>query len=207
MPKGVFVRSEECNRINSESKKKSYENGRIPANRGVKFSEEHRIKMGVSKFGKNNPMWKGGITKEIKLLRMSAILKIWREKVFMRDKFTCQNPNCPHCNNKNYGSIGSPYMICGYTPRGFDWKGCGKDWCFRCEKLLCKKWEINSLHFELNRIHTDECCSKHANEMGNVYYSVASRKISIYKKKRDCDETMAFENFMDWLMFYLEKID
>lgn len=44
-------------------------------------------------------------------------------------------------------------------------------------------------------------------EMGNVYYSVASRKISICRKKRDCDETMAFENFMDWLMFYLEKID
>lgn len=44
-------------------------------------------------------------------------------------------------------------------------------------------------------------------EMGNVYYSVPSRKISTCKKKGDCDETMAFENFADWLMFYLEKID
>lgn len=44
-------------------------------------------------------------------------------------------------------------------------------------------------------------------EMGNVYYSVSAKKISVCKKKGDYDETMAFENFIDWLMFYLEKID
>ena len=44
-------------------------------------------------------------------------------------------------------------------------------------------------------------------EMGNVYYSVLARTISTCKKKGDCDETMAFETFVDWLMFYLEKID
>jgi hypothetical protein len=44
-------------------------------------------------------------------------------------------------------------------------------------------------------------------EMGNVYYSVASRKISICKRKKECDETLAFQNFTDWLVFYLEKID
>jgi hypothetical protein len=43
-------------------------------------------------------------------------------------------------------------------------------------------------------------------EMGNVYYSVPAKKITTCRKKGDCDETMAFENFTDWLMFYLEKI-
>ena len=44
-------------------------------------------------------------------------------------------------------------------------------------------------------------------EMGNVYYSGLTRTISTCKKKDDCVETMAFETFTDWLMFYLEKID
>lgn len=43
-------------------------------------------------------------------------------------------------------------------------------------------------------------------EMGNVYYSVPARRIATCRKKGDCDETMAFETFTDWLMFYLEKI-
>jgi hypothetical protein len=44
-------------------------------------------------------------------------------------------------------------------------------------------------------------------EMGNVYYSDLTRTISTCRKKDDCVETMAFETFTDWLMFYLEKID
>lgn len=44
-------------------------------------------------------------------------------------------------------------------------------------------------------------------EMGNVYYSMLTKKFSPCKKKGDFVETMAFETFIDWLMFYLEKID
>lgn len=44
-------------------------------------------------------------------------------------------------------------------------------------------------------------------EMGNVYYSALTRTLSICKKRDDCIETMAFETFANWLMFYLEKID
>lgn len=44
-------------------------------------------------------------------------------------------------------------------------------------------------------------------EMGNVYYSGLTHSFSTSKKKEDCIETMAFENFTDWLLFYLEKID
>jgi hypothetical protein len=45
------------------------------------------------------------------------------------------------------------------------------------------------------------------NEMGNVYYSGETHTIS---ECTTCDphvETMAFETFIDWLIFYLEKID
>lgn len=44
-------------------------------------------------------------------------------------------------------------------------------------------------------------------EMGNVYYSGLSKTISACVQADDCLETMAFETFTDWLMFYLEKID
>lgn len=44
-------------------------------------------------------------------------------------------------------------------------------------------------------------------EMGNVYYSGLTKTISACVHADDCVETMAFETFIDWLMFYLEKLD
>lgn len=44
-------------------------------------------------------------------------------------------------------------------------------------------------------------------EMGNVYYSPQMRKISMCEQKEESAETMTFQSFTDWLMFYLEKID
>jgi len=44
-------------------------------------------------------------------------------------------------------------------------------------------------------------------EMGNVYYSLKARTIPDYILTGVGSETMAFETFVDWLMFYLEKVD
>jgi len=44
-------------------------------------------------------------------------------------------------------------------------------------------------------------------EMGNVHYSQITHTISDFTKQSDSIETMAFDTFTDWLMFYLEKID
>ena len=100
-PKGVFVRTAECNRINAESKKKSYADGRIPANLGKHFSEEHKAKLAEAMKGNNNGMWKGGISEfndHERKLNNYKIVK-WRTKILFRDNNTCQNPNCPDCNN------------------------------------------------------------------------------------------------------------
>lgn len=43
-------------------------------------------------------------------------------------------------------------------------------------------------------------------EMGNVYYSSATKTIS-NTKNGDSSETLAFPTFADWLAFYLEHID
>lgn len=37
-----------------------------------------------------NPAWKGGVTKNSKLLRSTTRFKEWRKKVFERDNYTCQ---------------------------------------------------------------------------------------------------------------------
>ncbi len=66
--------------------------GRIPWNKGL---------VGIEYMsGKNNHNWKGGITSLNNSLRSSSLYKIWREAVFLRDNFTCQNKNCKFCNNK-----------------------------------------------------------------------------------------------------------
>lgn len=44
-------------------------------------------------------------------------------------------------------------------------------------------------------------------EMGNVYYSITTKTISCCRNKGECVETMAFESFLDWLMFYMEILE
>jgi len=78
---------------------------------------------------------------------------------------------CPHCENVMCAKNDANYVICGYndTKLGYDWRGCGCDWCFKCGKMLCKKWHTDSLHCVINRIHTAECCKKHAIENDGTY--------------------------------------
>lgn len=43
-------------------------------------------------------------------------------------------------------------------------------------------------------------------EMGNVYYSDLTKSISYFEGLEGSPENMAFPNFLDWLMFYLEPV-
>jgi|AntRauTorckE6833_2_1112554.scaffolds.fasta_scaffold29992_2 hypothetical protein len=77
--------------------------------------------------------------------------------------------SCPHCNKLFIGNKKTNYLICGFTYKGFDWKGCGKDWCFNCGKKLCKSWNINQLFNTNNRYHNDKCCKSHAHKLTENY--------------------------------------
>lgn len=46
-----------------------------------------------------------------------------------------------------------------------------------------------------------------AGEMGNVYYSGVTKKISDINLEGNAEETMTFPTFTDWLMFYLELVE
>lgn len=64
-------------------------------NVGRKHSQETIDKLS----GENHYNYKG-VTPLNKLLRRKSFWKIWREAVFIRDNFTCQNQDCAFCDNK-----------------------------------------------------------------------------------------------------------
>lgn len=79
------------------------------------------------------------------------------------DKY--MSKNCPHCNQKCTRMSDTSYVICGYPSGGYDHKGCGKDWCFNCGKILCKMWNIHGLFNPANQKHDNKCCKEHAKKM------------------------------------------
>lgn len=63
--------------------------------KGLKRSPETRRKISLAKRGENNPAWQGGIYPLRKKIRHSYKYRQWRDDVFTRDEFTCQE-----CGNK-----------------------------------------------------------------------------------------------------------
>jgi hypothetical protein len=112
------------------------------------------------------------------LLRLSKMkpmrpLKIETTKFYelKKDTTNLRTNECPHCKKKCTIASDTNYIICGYsdTHTGYDWEGCGKDWCFTCGKMLCKTWDQNQLFIDINRIHDSVCCLEHSKKTGHSY--------------------------------------
>lgn len=61
---------------------------------GKKLSEETKIKIGLArkdKIKEKSPNWKGGITPIHKKIKNSLKYCYWRQSIFLRDDFTCQD--------------------------------------------------------------------------------------------------------------------
>lgn len=77
---------------------------------------------------------------------------------------------CPHCGHLTKRHYNANYVVCGY-PNDNDYDGCGMDWCFKCGKKLCKKWNDDMLYVESNQIHNSDCCKEYAEKNGLDYYT------------------------------------
>lgn len=106
------------------------------------------------------------------LAQLNVFYRIANMKSYKNIDFTnMMTKKCPHCGHLMSMPIGTIYVVCGYANEedGFDWKGCQKDWCFKCGKKLCKSWGIDELHIPENRIHNIECCRNMA-KLNNESY-------------------------------------
>jgi hypothetical protein len=89
----------------SKLKLKIANKGHAPPNKGLPMSEEQKKKLSIAKIGKpagckGKPRpsvqgekhwnWRGGASTINELFRTSLEYKLWRESVFKRDSFTCQ---------------------------------------------------------------------------------------------------------------------
>ena len=97
---------------------------------GIPRTLEVRRKISEAQRGEKSHLWKGGATEEHKILRVSVEAKLWREAVFKRDNWTCQN-----CNIKG-GTLHShhvkPFSL--YPDLRFDVNN-GQTLCRDCHKL------------------------------------------------------------------------
>jgi len=74
-------------RKHTDIARKNMSNARI----GHKASLETRLKMSKSHKGEKSYLWKGGISNITKRIRFSFQYKEWRQRIFFRDDFTCQD--------------------------------------------------------------------------------------------------------------------
>jgi len=55
------------------------------------LTSEHRLKIAKALKGEKSHFWKGGITETNQIIRESSEYRQWREAVFKRDNYTCQD--------------------------------------------------------------------------------------------------------------------
>lgn len=107
-----------------------------------------------------------------------------------------QIKKCPHCNYKetNINNYKMSYVICGYMNEntGYDWNGCGKDWCFTCCKKLCKNWSDDKLYELGNRFHDNICCQYKAKINNENYLDTYCQCSNKYVNRND-DKKYIFE--------------
>jgi 5-methylcytosine-specific restriction endonuclease McrA len=60
-------------------------------------TEERRRKMSKMMHGEKSPNWRGGVSSKNERARHGFRFKIWREKVFKRDKYQCVNCGKSRC--------------------------------------------------------------------------------------------------------------
>ena len=117
--------------------------GRIGNRLGIKHTKEAKQKMRIASknySGENHYCWNGGIPKLVERIRKSYKYKEWREKVFERDNYTCQDCGKRKCylvahHEKEFYKILEDNNITNFN----DALNCKELWDVNNGKTLCKK--------------------------------------------------------------------
>lgn len=112
--------------------------GKIAHNKGIPMLEEQKLKVSKSRRGKMmgelNPAWKGGITPENRKIRASINYRLWREAVFAKDNWTCQECGWRGC--KLHADHIKPFAIFPELRFAID---NGQTLCVGCHRKKTKK--------------------------------------------------------------------
>lgn len=100
--------------------------------RGRRWSLEARKAVGEKRRGANHPNWKGGITPDNHLIRNSWEFKEWRQSVFQRDDYTCQQ-----CHKRGNGELHAHHLLpfASFKSGRFDVAN-GQTLCKPCHKEI-----------------------------------------------------------------------
>lgn len=103
MPTGVYTRSKsEMERLKRLGKANGFKKGvrhsrvwnkgtNTSGMKGKKHTPETRRKIAEKRKGSKTNLWKGGVAKQNEIDRKSVEYKLWREAVYKRDNWTCQD--------------------------------------------------------------------------------------------------------------------
>ena len=108
-----------------------------------KHSEETKRKMSLSRGGDKMWNWKGGVTSINDKIRKSLDYRLWREEVFKRDDFTCQE-----CKQRGGDMHADHIKQFAYFPElRFDISN-GRTLCVECHRKT-DTYGFNSLKLKL----------------------------------------------------------
>jgi len=127
----------------------SFKKGNIPHNKGLTKENNIGMKKTSEKMsGKNNHQWKGGISTERDVFYRSDGYKDWRNSIFKRDDYICQN--CGKTGYMNPHHI-IPWRDCKDTPLALHIMN-GITLCKKCHKKTIKKeYNFSRKFFKITR--------------------------------------------------------
>lgn len=104
-----------------------------------------------------------------RILNKKGIYPEFADMLKKEKKIELIQKTCPHCGKECSADKDTDYIVCGYSIGGFDWLGCGYDWCFQCGKKLCKSWHLDNLFDKTKRYHNNKCCRNYAKYISDKY--------------------------------------
>ena len=123
---GMKHSDETRSKMKKSQKESSYWKGKVGPNKGRKFSEKLKRIWSLAKTGKKHWNWKGGFTPELARLRNGRQIRAWRQKVYLRDGYTCVV-----CGNKDRICADHIKSFRDYPEFRFDVKN-GRTLCYPC---------------------------------------------------------------------------